>query len=246
MILRLLWVHTYYITLELLRQPMYLISTLIFPSMFFWFFAVPNATDETRALMLTGSFAGFAILGVMLFQFGVAIAQEKETPWASYLRVLPVPGWLPLASRVISGLFFAIFAVLGVIATAELTTPLVFEVDVFQKFFGVLLLGSIPFGLLGLVIGLWCKPATALPVGNLVYLPLSFAGGLWVPPNALPDAVQKISEYLPTRMFGELIWNSLLSTPLEARYPWGLFGYGLGALLLGAFLYQRREEQTFR
>lgn len=244
--LKLVGSHTYFTTLEMLRQPMYVVSTVIFPAMFFWFFGVPNATDKARALLMMGSFASFGVLGVLLFQFAVEIAQEKNTSWSAYLRVLPVATWVPLTSRILSGLFFAALSVIGVIFVAHLSTPLAWsDVPAFE-FFTTLFLGAIPFGLIGMTVGLSCKPSSAVPVANLIYLPLSFAGGLWMPPEALPKVIQGISKYLPTRHYGECVWASLLGKNVETEYLYGLIAYAIVFLFTSIYLYKTREDQIFK
>ncbi len=102
--LKLFALHTYYLTLENLRQPMYLISTFVFPSLFFWFFGIPNAPDPDGLAMLTASFCAFAVLSVVLFQFGIGVATDRETSWYSYLRVLPAPRGTQMISRIASGI----------------------------------------------------------------------------------------------------------------------------------------------
>ena len=56
-----------------------------------------------------------------------------------------------------------------------------------------------PFVLLGLAIAYWTSPKTALPVANVLYMLLSYAGGLWTGPGDLPHAVSVISPTPPER-----------------------------------------------
>ncbi len=214
--------------------------------MFFWFFGVPNAQTPPAALIMLGSFSAYAMLGVVLFQFAVGIAQERGTPWSAYLRVLPAPVWVGFFSRILSGLFFAALAVLGVLWTSLQYTPVELTTSRLLPFFFTLFAGSLPFAMIGIVVGLSCKAHSALPVANLIYLPLSFAGGLWVPPNVLPQVVQDISPYLPTRMYGELVWSALLQKEIENRYLAGLAMYLLIFLLLAIFLFKQEEERNYR
>lgn len=244
--MKFLWLHCRYQTLELLRQPAYLLSTVIFPSMFFGFFGIPNATSEQRALVLLGSFSAYAVLGVLLFQFAVSIAQERGSPWSSYLRLLPGPAWANPGSQLLTGLLFAMAAVGGVVLTALLFTPLEITKIRWLPFLSSLILGSFPFGLIGLVIGLTARAQTALPLSNLVYLPLSFAGGLWLPPSALPQLIQDISPALPSRMYGEWVWASLLQTPLSQSWLWGLGLYSVVLLPICYFLFKQEEERNYR
>ena len=208
--LSLLLTHTWFMCIELLRQPMYIISTVLFPSMFFWFFGIPNAKEPGSIAILSSSFACFGVLSVVLFQFGVGISQDKESSWYFYLRSLPSRKGVVLGSRVLAGILFSMLAIVGVYATALIFSDLKISDLEWGRIFLLLFVGAIPFALIGICLGLSVNSQAILPVANLVYLPLSFAGGLWMPPNILPTAIQKISEYLPTRMYGEIIWASVL------------------------------------
>lgn len=228
-----------YAILELLRQPTYVLTTLIFPSMFFWFFGVPNAQDPDSARMLMGSFAAFAVLGVVLFQLTVAVAQDRAGHWSLYLRSLPVPSWVFLAAQIVASFVLALMAVGLVVLTAVLATEPQMNVRQFVEFFAWVMLCGFPFASLGLVLGSLTDPKSAVPVGNLVYLPLSFAGGLWIPPNALSAGVQTISEYLPTRFYGEVIWALVRGETPNERWIYGLLAYSVVFFAAAIYLHRR-------
>ncbi|MFP3701521.1 ABC transporter permease, partial [Burkholderia sp. SIMBA_013] len=63
--------------------------------------------------------------------------------------------------------------------------------------FTVLLIGTLPFALIGLLMGLCLSDKAAPAVVNLVYLPMAFLSGLWVPIQFLPDTVRYIAYGLP-------------------------------------------------
>lgn len=230
---------SYFAVLELLRQPTYVMTTLIFPSMFFWFFGVPNAQDPESARMLMGSFSAFAVLGVVLFQMTVAVAQDRAGQWSLYLRSLPVPSHLFLTAHLVASFLLAGLAVGLVILTASLATDPQFPVSQYAAFFFWTLLCGFPFAALGLVLGSLTSPKSSVPVANLVYLPLSFAGGLWIPPNALSASVQRISEFLPTRFYGEVIWAFVNGTTPDMKWIWGLVAYSLIFFAVAVFLHRR-------
>ena len=85
--MRLSLVHARAMTVELLRYPAYLVPTLLLPTVFFLFFVAPGSRVAATARMAT--FAGFAVIGVAFFQFGVGIAIDRASPWEAYLRTLP-------------------------------------------------------------------------------------------------------------------------------------------------------------
>lgn len=230
---------------ELLRQPTYVVTTLIFPSMFYWFFGVPNAADPDSARMLMGSFAAFAVLGVVLFQLTVAVAQDRAGHWSLYLRSLPVPSSIFLAAQILASFVLALAAVGLVILTAIVCTdPQMSTFMYFEFIFWVMVCGF-PFASLGLVLGSLTNPKSSVPVANMIYLPLSFAGGLWIPPNALSAGVQTISEYLPTRFYGEVIWAFVNGQALQDRWLWGLVAYSVVFFAAAIFLHRRDLGERF-
>ncbi|MEI7974129.1 MAG: ABC transporter permease [Bdellovibrio sp.] len=231
--------------LELFRQPSFVVTTLIFPSMFLWFLALPNVKTSAAAQMLMGSFAAFAILSVMVFQFSVYVAQERSSPWSLFLRTLPRPGWQSLLVLVASGLVFAIGAVILVFFTTHVSVSVELPPERWFRLVLSLFVGGLPFAGMGLWLGLVCTPRNVVPVANLVYLPLSFAGGLWIPPQSLPPLVQDLSDYLPTRLYAEIVWAAVRGESPRARDLGVLAIFFLLFAFLAWFFYRRDEGAKF-
>jgi ABC-2 type transport system permease protein len=57
---------------------------------------------------------------------------------------------------------------------------------------------------MGMAIGYFAGPSSAPAVVNLIYLPLSFASGLWLPVDALPGFLQRLAPALPPYHLGQL------------------------------------------
>jgi len=239
---RLTLAHTRLMLRDLLRSPAYVIPTIFFPSMFFLIFAVPYARRVDRADFVTLSYVAFAIIGVTLFQFGVGIAAERGRPWERYLRTLPVGAFVRFAARIACALAFGLCAAALVALTARLTTPMDFSPAQWLRLGLYAAAGAIPFVLFGIAIGYWASARAAVPIANVFYLLLSFAGGLWLPPQFLPGIAASISPYLPTRQFGELLW-SILGAGDAARALPALAIYSLVFAVLAAIGY-RRDERT--
>lgn len=237
--------HAWLEILEHARQPMFLISTMLFPGMFFWFFGVPNADAVGPARLLTASFAVFAVLGVVFFQFAINIAQERGTSWSAQLRLLPAPLWVPMLGRLLANLIFSVLAIACVFIVAETSTPADLPMEKFLALTATLLVGAIPFGFAALLVGVLTSSRAVVPVANMIYLPLSFAGGLWLPPNALPKIVQDFSEYLPTRMLGEIAWGVLLDQPIPSSAFSGLSVYALVFAVAAIAAYRRDLSVTY-
>ena len=218
-------IHTWWMCLELVRQPSYFVATVAFPSLFYVIFAIPESKSVLTSNNLLSSFSCFAVFGVLFLQFGVGVAQERSTSWYHYLRTLPLSSLHLTAARFITAYIFSALSVLFLVLLAITYTKVSMTSSEWFFFFAFLILGGLPFCFMGLVLGYYSGIKTALPLGNLIYLPLSFAGGLWKPPQLLPESLNQVSVYLPTRQYGEVIWNVTKSQAVPSRAIYTLLIY---------------------
>jgi ABC-2 type transport system permease protein len=240
---KLVFLHARAITLELLRYPSFSVPTLAFPSLFFLLFV--SSRDTPNATLLVASFAGFAFLAVAFFQFGVGIASERETPWERFLRTLPAPTGVRFVARLLSGTLFGLasaglVALTGVATTDAHVSPLRWAGLVVA-----LALGAIPFALLGIALGYWASPRGALPVANILYLVLAFAGGLWTTPADLPSSVASVSPLVPTRQFGDVLWGAVEGRLWQPRTWLLLLAWAVAFGVLATWGYARDEGRRY-
>jgi ABC-2 type transport system permease protein len=207
--------HAWAMTVELVRYPAYLVPTLILPSVFFLFFVTPGPPQEAAVRMAT--FAGFAVIGVAFFQFGVGIAIDRASPWEAYLRTLPIGPSVRLGARLVSAAVFAGAAAALLVATAVVTSVVSLPAEGWARLGATLLAGVVPFALLGIALGYWAPAKGALPIANLLYLVLAYAGGLWILPSHLPGVVAAISRFLPTRALSDALVGAARGAPVDAR-----------------------------
>jgi ABC-2 type transport system permease protein len=237
-------VHARAQTLELLRLPAYLVPTLAFPTMFYVFFAVPHA-DGSGANASMAYFAGFAVLGVALFQFGVGIAAERASPWERYLRTLPTGAGARFGGRVLSALGFGGATAALVVAASQALTPAALDPVGWLALGLVLTVGAVPFALLGIAIGYLASPRAALPIANVTYLSLAYAGGLWTTPQELPDTVEVVSRALPTRALADALLAAATPKPW-AWSAWAILAtYTAGFAAAALWGYRRDEGQRY-
>ncbi len=225
--MRLIFTHACWMILELLRQPAYIVSTLAFPALFYVIFAIPESTNQESSNFLMASFTGFANFGVLFLQFGVGIAQERSKSWYHYLRTLPLNSAQLMFARFLSSYIFSIFAILVIVILALIFTAAKMTALQWLYFTLAHLSLGLVFCFMGLCLGYFSEEKSALPIGNLIYLPLTFAGGLWKPPALLPESLKTISEFLPTRQYGEVLWSIVAGQRIETEYLLGLGLYGL-------------------
>jgi len=241
--MRLVVLHARAMTLELARYPAYLVPTLAFPAVFFLFFVSPGPAIEATARMAT--FAGFAVIGVAFFQFGVGIAGERGSPWERFLRTLPAGPSVRLGARLVSASVYAGLAAACLIGTAIIATNVSLGVERWVGLAVALLAGTIPFAFFGIALGYWAPAKGALPIANLLYLLLSYAGGLWSRPAALPHLVARISPYLPTRALSDALVATATGASIAWR-SWAALGcFSVVFALVAALGYRRDEERRF-
>jgi ABC-2 type transport system permease protein len=196
--------------------------------------------------VLLASFTTFAVFGVVFFQFGVGIAQSRETSWEGYLRTLPAGPAPRFVAQVLAALVFAAIVVALILLIAVLYDGAQMTPRSVIRLTAAFLAGAVPFGFFGIALGYWVTPKAAIPVANMLYLPLSYAGGLWIRPDDLPAPVAALSPYLPTRHFAELAWAATVDQPWSpTNWLWLAAYTGLfAALALQGF--RRDEGQRFR
>jgi ABC-2 type transport system permease protein len=175
--------------LRLLRTPSFAVPSLVFPCLFYLLFGVLLAKDGgDGARFLLATYGTFGIMGAGLFAFGVTVAMERDQGYLRFKRALPMPAgaylWAKLAmATIFAGAIALLLSVLG--ATAALL-------------FLVNLLGVLPFAALGLWIGTLVGGQAAPAIINILYLPMAFLSGLWLPLKLLPDWIGALAPMWPS------------------------------------------------
>ncbi len=191
------------------------------------------------------SFVVYGVIGVAFFQFGVSIAQERESHWERYRRTLPDAVTPRLVAQLASAMVFALLTAILVIVVAHLVSvPTLTVLQVLSLLVATLFV-SVPFVFLGIALGYWTNAKSAVAVANLLYLPLAYLGGLWMPPHLLPAGISAISVYTPTRQAGEIVWAIAGGQAI----PWAsaamLTAFALAFAALAYLGYQRDEKQRY-
>lgn len=228
--------------IPLLRTPSYWVPLVIFPTMLYAFFGIPSSrADPELANILLASWSAFAVIGIGFFQFGVSISQAREAKWENYARTLPVGGLPKFVAQIVTACCFLTIALGLLWSVAHFTTANNLSYGQFIDLYGTLLIGVVPFVLMGAALGYTVPARGAVPIANLFYLPLSYLGGLWLPPQMLPDFIATFSPYTPTRQLGELAWAAVLETPAPTSSFTGLTLYSIIAVSIALIMWRRDE-----
>lgn len=196
-----------YELIKVLRMPAYALPTLAFPCVFYLFFGVAFGQGMGSVSMgtyLIATFGAFGVIGASLFGFGVGVAMERGQGWMLVKRATPMPpAAYFLAKTVMAVLFGAaivvLLSLLGYTLGGVRIEPLVW-----LGLAATLVAGAIPFCALGLLLGYLSGPNSAPAIVNLVYLPMSFLSGLWIPVQVMPPFLKRLAVFLPPYHFAQL------------------------------------------
>ena len=232
--------------LDLIRTPSYSLVTIFVPSVIFVILGVTFADSRPAANYALGSFCVFSTLGVAFFQFGVGVANDRESPWEQYARVLPVHPIIRLLATVLASLVFVAASIGILIIVAFLTTDIGMSTNSWFRLLLSVFVGVFPLAAMGLTIGYWSSPKGALPIANLLYIILAFLGGIFFHPSLMPDFMNSISLFTPVRHIVNLAQAGIMGEPWSMQPFLVLLGYSIVFLLLAATGYRRDEGIKYR
>jgi ABC-2 type transport system permease protein len=197
---------TRYEFLKMLRAKAFSLSSIGFPVMFYLIFGVTNHQVE-YARYLLASYSCFGMVGASLFGLGAGVAMERAQGWLELKQASPMPRIVYLIAKTLTCAAIAMITV-ACLLTLGLTiggvTMTALEVI---KLIAITLAGAVPFAAIGLLISFVLPPNAGPGMINIIYLPMSFASGLWMPIEMLPHWIQKVAPLLPTYHYAQLALN---------------------------------------
>ncbi len=195
--------------LKNLRLRMYTASVLSFPIMFYILFGLVLNGKEAIAgttvpTYLIATYGTFGVMGASLFGTAAGLASDRGLGWLEVKRASPMPPFAYFAAKIVTSLTFSAIIVLALFALGVTFGGVRMPFAQFAGLFATLVLGSLPFSALGLALGYFTGPNSAPATINLIYLPMSFCSGLWVPFMFLPKIVRQIALVLPPYHLSQL------------------------------------------
>ena len=259
--------------LVLLRSPAQLVFVLLAPAVALLAIVAPIdalAGDPTQSAQAFAQMSVFGGLAVSVFGLGINAAEERASPWSTYVRTLPASGWIMTAGRLVVTLIAVAGCLLPLTLAALATTALP---DALGHVSGaatsgpagalaglasmlgawvVAIVGCVPFLGLALIVGYSFSPSTTVAMTQLLVVPLAFAGGLVLPPGVFPPWLEALSWALPTRAVREGVLAALgqgFDGPAWAGawvpvLVWS--AWAVAALVGAARAYARDEGRRFR
>ncbi|MGC2619528.1 MAG: ABC transporter permease [Acidobacteriaceae bacterium] len=242
---RLFGKETKYEFVRLLRTKAFSFSVIGMPVMFFLLFGVSNR-HSSYATYLMPSYSCMGVVSACLFGIGMGIALERSQGWLDLKQASPMPRLSYIGAKVMSCAGFAVVIVvalcaLGVTVGGAHVTPLQFG-----ELAGVIIAGSVPFTAMALLVALLVPANSGPGIINLIYLPMSFVSGFWMPVSLLPHFLQKIAPALPTYHLAQLALGIFgMAQPGSITGHWeALGGFTLVMLGMAWVIFTRSEAKA--
>jgi len=222
--------------IQLLRTPGYLLGIILFPLLVL-FFRFADIPQKKLALLF---FAGISLLTFAIQRLSERIAAERMEGWLKLLRVTPLPPAIYLTAKTIVSLFVSAVILLLVLSLGGWLLKLHETISILQwlKIFFGLIIGIIPFIILGLALGYLLKPKAVSTIVALCIPLAAFTCGL---PLSSSKVYLNLLAFSPFYHYGQLaLWSAGLDydNQLTIHVMWLLWA-GCVFSLLAVWAYRR-------
>ncbi|WP_154794873.1 ABC transporter permease [Occultella kanbiaonis] len=243
-----------------LRTPEFAIGAVAIPVLLYAMFGLPNGSvlpgGTPVATAFVVSMMAYGVVSLAIFTFGEDVAKDRGQGWLRTLRATPVPVWTYLAGKVASAVVLAALIVVAIGVLAATAGGVRLDPGTWVALGALMIAGVLLFAPLGFAIAFLVRPRAAAVIANLIFLPLAFASGFFMPLGELPAILGDIARFLPTFHYGQLayavvmptedveFWTGAATSPAWVHLIWVLGS----AVVLGAaaLIAARREAVTAR
>lgn len=231
--------------LFLLRTPRYSVSTVVLPLLFYAFFGLSFAKKggPNMPLDYLASYSAWGVMAVSLWGIASTIASERGFGWLQLKRASPMPPLAYFVAKLASALLFSTLVIISMFLMASVFGGVHLEPARWLLLALALLAGAVPFCALGFFLGYVTGPTSAPGIVNLIFLPMMFCSGIWIPIQYMPQTIQHIAPAIPAYHLAQLTFavagSSAKAAPVnsvEALFAFFMIFAG------AAWLAWRREE----
>jgi ABC-2 type transport system permease protein len=192
----------------IVREPTSLFFSILMPVGFFVLFNLLYGHKVTAGLSagtaMVATFGTYGVITVAALQPGIGVAQDRDLGWLRMKRVSAVPIGVSLAAKATAALLYAVGVLVLMGVTAAAFGTLHASAWQLARVAVVLLLGTVPFTLASVAVGLRFRTNATIALLNALLFPLAVLSGLWIPLQFLPKTVRQIARFLPTYHLAQL------------------------------------------
>ena len=243
--LRILLKETQYELARLLRSRVYSLSVIGFPIMFYLIFGMANR-GKPAALYLVAGYTCMGVVSACLFGIGLILAMERAQGWLELKRASPMPRLAYIGAKLMSSAAFGLIIATLLILLGTTLGGITVTGTQAAALAGIAIAGAFPFAAMGFFVAYLIPPNAGSGIINLIYLPLSFASGFWMPVSMLPHWLQAVAPVLPTYHLAQIAFTVVGLAPADGMaLHWAVLG-GFTLLMLAAawITFLRSEAQA--
>jgi ABC-2 type transport system permease protein len=175
-----------YLRFEMLRtfrNRRFLLFSLGLPLLLFVVLAGTNRHAKLDGIGFPLYFmAGMASWGAMMgvISSGARISLERQVGWTRQLRITPLKPWTYFAAKVVCGYITALMTLI-LIYVAGVAFGVRLSIGQWATMSGLIIIGLIPFALIGIMLGHLLKPDSMGPAAGGITSIFAVFGGAWGP-----------------------------------------------------------------
>lgn len=233
------------------RVPAFFIFSMALPVIFYLFFGLPNAHEKlpdgtSIGTLIMAHMGAYAVSSILVFNIGIGRANNRAQKLDLLQRATPLPGWIVIFSDAVAAMALALVSLVVLFVFASLGGGVNLGAGDWVTLTARLILGALPLLGLGLAIGYGAGANAAPAIANLIYLPMSFASGLFIPLQNMPDFIGKIAPYLPTYHYAQFVDSGLVKTNegFGMAILW-LVGWGVVLFAIAVRVYRLDQAKKF-
>jgi ABC-2 type transport system permease protein len=230
-----------------MREPLGAFFTLVFPLMMLFLFGSIYGNEPSQYFNGRGTidisipaYTAMIIATSGLMSITITMAAYREKGVLRRLRTTPISPISILAAQVIVVFTMTLIGMFLLIIAGKLVYQVEFEGNALSVFGGFILCSLSFFGLGFILAGVMPNARTAQIVGMVCLYPMLFLSGAGFPRELLPEAIKKVSAFLPLTYVVNLLRGLWIGEAWSAH----LFDAGilLGMLIIGVII----SAKTFR
>ena len=228
-------------TLQLLRTPVSLIMTLALVA-FIPLLKFLEVQGDSAINSLV-SICGLILFTVVIDRLGKRVSVERSEKWLKLLKVTCLSPWVHIAAKITTSIGIGIISILLAFILGHWQLQIDGSFSFWLNIFFVLIVGVIPFAILGLALGYLLNPKSADSILSLSLIIIPFACGAF--PLPIPTYLQDAIALLPFYHYKEsILWAAGLDYDQQIilHLLWLIWATIVFSLI--AFWSYKREQVT--
>ncbi len=234
-----------------IRIPAFMIPTIGFPIMFYVLFGLlihfGPSDSQLLATYTLATYGAFGVISIALFALGVGVAVERGQGWLAVKRASPMPLPAYFTAKYVTTVAISVILMILMCAIGAIFGHVRLSAGHWIGLVVVEALGAIPFCAMGLAVGYLAGPNSAAAVVNIIYLPMAFLSGLFIPVEMLPRFLQGFAVALPPYHLARLALEVVGVEPASHAlvHVAALIGFCALFTLIAFVAYRRDEGKTY-